>query len=409
MAKSNSEALLISALVNTGAIPSVHGLDESMFVVHTGEFRWLASYPDVYGAPASPQALIHKFPDLPYDSSIMDVQFAADEVRQAHVRRTLVKSLNACALHLEHDDLDSALIEHAKFTPPSLTRRAMVNKLTDKSFHEQYDKREEVLEVPWETLQRCTGGMREGDLWYLAARLSQGKSWSLGVFARDALLAGRKVKIYSLEMPEYQVLLRIHVLLGAALGLEVDHLAKRDRKFDPVKYRALTAAIAERVPGELYIHDTSMGRVSPANLAQDTEIDLAIVDYAGLMSTPVGGRAIDDWRSMGAISNMLKEVALSSGLRILAAAQINREGDTHGSVPPKVRNLAQSDALGQDADVVITHKQMSRSVMVYGLEKNRHGVANERFYSRFLPNVGKFYEIDRQKAEDLRDDENDLQ
>ena len=105
---------------------------------------------------------------------------------------------------------------------------------------------------------------------------------------------------------------------------------------------------------------------------------------------------------------MLKEVAVAHGLRIVAAAQINRDGDTGtNSVPPKVKNLAQSDSLGQDADVVLTHKQMSKSVMVYGIEKNRHGAAGDRLYSRFLPNTGRFNEIDKERAQDIKDEEDD--
>lgn len=234
-------------------------------------------------------------------------------------------------------------------------------------------------------------------------------SWVLANFAKTALLEGQNVRFYSLEMSKRQVLTRMHVMLGAALDLDVDHIAMRDRVYDPIAYRKIANRIQDDIPGKLSIADSSDGRVNPTTIARDKGwADLVIVDYAGLMSTPLGGRAIDDWRSMGVISNMLKEVAVSHDLRIVAAAQINRDGDTGAnSIPPKVKNLAQSDSLGQDADVVLTHKQMSRTVMVYGIEKNRHGEGGGRFYTRFLPNQGRFNEVDRDRAEDIRDEEND--
>lgn len=401
-----SESLLLSSVLNTEDDPALYGITEEMMASYAAEYRWLVSYPKLYGVRPSSEAMLQKFKDFPYTTEACDTAFAAEEVIAEYTRRQLVKSIQRAADHLEEGDVEEAMLAVSTFIPPA-RMKPMVNDLEDMSFLNQYEEHEDSLTVPWETLQRHTGGMRSGDLWYLAARLSQGKSWTLGVFARDALLAGRKVKFYSLEMPRYQVLVRMHVLLGAALGMDVDHIAMRDKVYDPIQYRKMVKRIHEEVPGELQVHDTSMGRVTPSTIAQDRGVDLAIVDYAGLMSTPLGGRAIDDWRSMGVISNMLKEVALSANMRILAAAQINREGDTTGSVPPKVKNLAQSDSLGQDADVVLTHKQMSKSVMVYGLEKNRHGACGERFYSRFQPNTGHFVEIDKDRAEDIRDDEDE--
>lgn len=399
-----SESLFLSAITNTGDDPMLYGVTEEMMHSYAPEYRWLASYPKLYGDKPSSAALTHKFPDFPYSTEACDSAFAAEEVINEYTRRLLVKSIQKAADHLEQGDTEEAMLAVSSFIPPA-RMKPMENDLADLDFLDQYQEKEDALVVPWDTLQDRTGGMRGGDLWYLAARLSQGKSWTLAAFARDALMAGRKVKFYSLEMPRYQVLVRMHVLLGAELGLDVDHIAMRDKLYDHSEYRKLVKKINEEVPGELHIHDTSMGRVTPSTVAQDRGIDLCIVDYAGLMSTPLGGRAIDDWRSMGVISNMLKEVALSNNMRIIAAAQINREGDTAGSVPPKVKNLAQSDSLGQDADVVITHKQMSKSVMVYGIEKNRHGASGERFYSRFLPNTGRFNEIDKDRAEDIRDEE----
>lgn len=145
-----------------------------------------------------------------------------------------------------------------------------------------------------------------------------------------------------------------------------------------------------------------MGRVSPgvvANRAQD--YDLNIVDYVGLMYTDDGRPAIKDWREMAEISNQLKEIALSKSARIIGASQINREGDTHGRRPPRLKTLAQSDHLGNDGDVVLTMKRYGLAT-VLSAEKNRHGEAERLFYTNFLPNDGDFREIDADTAEERR-------
>jgi replicative DNA helicase len=110
---------------------------------------------------------------------------------------------------------------------------------------------------------------------------------------------------------------------------------------------------------------------------------------------------------MASISNMLKESALSVGTPIVAAAQINRDGDSAGWRPPKVKNLSQSDALGQDGDVVLTHKQYGKTAMVYSVEKNRNGEQGSLFFTAFEPDTGNMREINKATAENLKDESED--
>lgn len=406
--KRTSESLLLSAMLNTQIDPSSYGVSAEMFNSYPAEFQWLSSYEKMYGSHPSKEAMLHKFPDFPYISEAHDVAYASEEVIGEYTRRMLVRSIQRAADCLEQGDVEEAMLSVSSFIPP-VRRTAISDDLTDEEFLKDYSDPVDVLPVPWETLDGVTGGIRKGDLWYVAARLSQGKSWVLANFARTALLEGMNVRFYSLEMTKRQVMTRMHVLLGASLDMDVDHVAMRDRIYDPIAYRKVVNRIRDEIPGQLSVVDSSSGRVNPTTVARDKGwADLVIVDYAGLMSTPMGGRAVDDWRAMATISNMLKEVSVAHDLRIVAAAQINRDGDTgSNSIPPKVKNLAQSDALGQDADVVLTHKQMCKSVMVYGVEKNRHGAAGDRFYTRFLPNTGRFNEIDKDRADDIRDEESD--
>jgi replicative DNA helicase len=85
---------------------------------------------------------------------------------------------------------------------------------------------------------------------------------------------------------------------------------------------------------------------------------------------------------------------------MVCAAQINRDGET-GNAPPKVKNLSQSDALGQDADVVLTMRAKPHDVATdFSIEKNRHGSSGIRFYTTFDPNTGVFTEISAEQAED---------
>jgi len=405
MSKPNPESRLISALINSQDVQAAprYGVNDSMLVAHANEYRWLVSFPAEHGYQPSVESLMTRFPDFPYSPDYNDVSFICSEVRQGHDHRTLVRVVKEASNCLYNQDVEAAygVLTSMNYHGQSLTHE-LKNALHDLSLLDDYE--EELIKVvmPWKTLQETTGGAAPGDLWYVAARLGQGKSWTLGAMARHALLEGKKVMLFSLEMPKKQVMTRIHSMLAPELGINVRHSDLHGRSYDPISYRKLIGQIKDNVPGELYVIDTSKGSIGPEAVRGMSEgMDLVMIDYVGLMSSPFGGRAVDDWRTMAAISNILKEVAVVNNVPIISAAQINREGDTTGSRPPKVKNLAQSDALGQDADVVITHKRLSKTVMVYSVEKNRHGESDVLWHTRFMPNEGRFEQVNTERARDF--------
>lgn len=402
----SSEALLISALVNNhdARLGQGYGLLPEMFAGFQTEYRWVLSYQATYGNAPGKDALLTKFSDFPYTDH-EDAAFAADEVRYNFNHRELRSALRSAAQAVAEGDYEDAAMAIAGYAPYTAIK-PMTNALHDMTFLDSYHERPDALELPWKTLQAVTGGVRTGDLVYLAARLGQGKSWTAAEVVAHALQQGRNVAFYSLEMPKEQQKLRIVCCLGRRLGISVDHIGMRDRIYDVIAYRKLLGRIRDEIPGSLYLFDQADGRCSPATVsARANEVDLNVIDYAGLMASPLGRKAIDDWRTMAAISNELKEMAVAKSTRVLALAQINRDGDTNSKYPPKVKNLAQSDALGQDGDMVITHKKYARTAQIYSVEKNRNGTSGVYFFTRFLPNEAGFHEISQDSADNLRDRE----
>lgn len=403
----NSESKLISALVNTQDVTSAaaYGVTPEMFLTYGAEYRWLITFPLTYERQPSVESLTTKFPDFPYSEAYMDVGFICDEVKDNHNHRTMVSALRGAGEALRNGDTDEAYAYFSSIQHPTNQMSIKLrNVLHDEAFLDSYEDAVERVEMPWKTLQKATGGPACGDFWVVAARLGQGKSWTLGSMAAHALMTGEKVIIFSLEMPEEQIRTRMHSLIARQMGMDVKHSELHGRTYDPIAYRKLLKRIREEVSGELYVVDTSKGSISTAHVASMSKgMGLAIVDHLGLMASPFGSRAVEDWRTMATISNILKEVAQVNSVPIIAAAQINREGDTSGWKPPKVKNLAQSDAIGQDADVVITMKRRSKTVAIYSVEKNRHGESGDLFHTRFLPNDGRFDEINFETARALID------
>ena len=407
--KPSSEAILVSALVNSGDVEAGDslGITSEMFAGYQPEYRWLLSYRKSYKGQPSIHAFRTKFPDFPLTDHT-DVDWAADEVRHSYIRRTLSKVVQNAAVSIAEGDLEEAIFTIGGFSVPTVGS-GIKDSLVDFGILEEMINPLVTLSTPWKTLQETTGGMRGGDLWQIAARFGHGKSWTLAEIVAHALLEGRKVVFYSLEMGQRQVQQRMHTILARKMGVDIKHSELHQRTVDLLAYKKLLHRIDEEVTGELFIVDPSFGRITPAVIqSQCTGSDLVVVDHVGLMHSIMGNKAIDDWRNMATISNMLKEVAVSHDVPILCAAQINREGDTPNWRPPKASHLAQSDALGQDADVIVTHKRYSKSAMVYSVEKNRHGESQVLFFTRFEPNIGNFRQITKEEADDIRDAEDIL-
>lgn len=394
---------MISALLKNQDVLAAeqYGVHGVHFRGYSNEYQWLLSYLNNYGTQPSQDAFFGQFPDFPYrDHS--DVRYAADEMRRDYAQHRMSEmTIEAATLSAEGDIQGAyeALQKH-HYTPTSAIPTSLI---TGESFFDEWDKPSRGIEVPWPTLQAATAGIMPGQLWFIGARLNQGKSASLCSIAVNAVLAGKRVIYYSLEMTESELRGRIHVLLARALGEEwLKATDIKHRTVDFRRYRDFVRSLPERGLGELNVHTPRDGVVSPSVVASRAgEYDLAIVDYVTLMHTDAGEPASNDWRSVTQISNRLKSVTLATDTPVLAAAQINREGD-HGDGPPKVGQLAQGDSLGQDADVVITQRCKPGGVAaVSSLEKNRHGPAGMKWWTRFSVNDGIFDEIDELRADDL--------
>lgn len=406
MRRHSSEAYLISALVSLRDAHAAQrlGITPEMFAGYQPEYRFLLSYQQTYGECPSPEALTQRFPAFVYAPN-EDVRFSADDVRDEFNRRELAKAVRSTVEQLRFGDLDAALLEWNSFSPTT-GAKSLVDSLADDAFLEHHGEFLDSIEVPWQTLQGLTRGIGPGQYWTFAARLGQGKSWTGLEIARAAILAGRKVIVWSMEMPRHQIHTRMHAMLAPHLGYGVTFNELKGGTYSKREYRDLLTSIRDNVMGNLFVLDSSDLMITPAAIAGHADAaELHIVDHIGLMRSSSGSRAIDDWRIAATISNEFKELALAKRTRVVALSQINREGDTGGWRPPRSKTLSQSDSVGQDSDVVVTAKRFSNSTMCYLLDKNRDGPSDRLYWTNFDVDNARFGEITREMAEHIKDNE----
>ncbi len=196
-------------------------------------------------------------------------------------------------------------------------------------------------------------GLHGGELILVGARPSMGKTTFAINMATHAARKGKKVAIFSLEMPREQIAMRI---LCADARINMQSVRKgmlRDE--DWVK---LARALAPLAQSEMYIDDTSgltpgQLRSRCRRLMMDHGLDLIVMDYLQLMGSDT--RAESRQVEVSQISRSLKAIAQELKVPLVACAQLSRANEKRGagSLRPMLSDLRDSGSIEQDADVVM--------------------------------------------------------
>lgn len=403
------EAHFISALLQTGQYaPATYGIRDNQILAHRQVHEWCTGYQKRAGYAPAVHLVKEKFPSFVFTPDV-NASWAAYQLHEVWELRTLHTALAEASSHLAEDRVShakSGLRSALAGLHPLLGRGSDAADLAFLSEQESTDRC--AVDLPGSgssggngQLQTLTEGIAPGDLWYVAARMGVGKSWRLLQIAVAAAERGWPVMFYSLEMPVRTVMDRIH-----RIALRDSYRGHWDDLDLPTRSQ-LVGQWAE-VSAPITVYDPSRGRCDATVVAAAAETrSLVVIDYVGLMHTTSGQRSMEDWRAAAIISNELKSAALEHSVPIVSAAQVNRSGDS--AAEPTTVHLAQSDALGQDADLVLTLKPYSRRVLANYVAKNRNGLAGVRWYTRFEPATGRFGDVSPDTARDLKaeDDERD--
>ncbi|MFP4548217.1 MAG: replicative DNA helicase [Fidelibacterota bacterium] len=296
--------------------------------------------------------------------SAANIEYWAEIVKEKSIYRHLITATNEIqkeaydATESAHDVLDKA--EHRIF-------QISQNKKSDSfnNFETVLNKTFQHLETIGDSEYHTTGiptglieldellsGFQNGDLVILAGRPSMGKTaLALSMLRNAAVEYGVPVAFFSLEMPDYQLALR---LLCAEAKVNAHQV--RTRTLPKNEYRKLTEQMGRLAQAPIYIDDTpgvSMLdiRSKSRRLKQEHDIKLVVVDYLQLLSGP---KAESRQQEITQISRSLKMLAKELDVPVLALSQLSRAVEQRtGAHRPQLSDLRESGAIEQDADVVM--------------------------------------------------------
>jgi replicative DNA helicase len=277
------------------------------------------------------------------------------------------------------------IASYAETTEPETAREISAELLETPS------ERSSGVKTGFATLDRLTLGLQPGDLWYLAAFTSVGKTALALRIAFNAAWEGRRVDILSLEMTTKQTLQRL-----ISLGFGIDLLRLRSGLMFPEEYKSFTEAQEwlEQAPIRIVNAAGKSSSELRARLQRrraEGDVDLCIVDYIGIIAG--AGRRIENRaQEVAAISRDLKLAASETGIPVLALAQINREG-ARSSSRPHLTWLKDSGGQENDADAVMfLQREPEETSATLWLSKQRNGPTGE-IALHWMAEYGRYDEI----------------
>lgn len=206
----------------------------------------------------------------------------------------------------------------------------------------------------FDDLDALLTGLHPGEMILIAARPSMGKTTlGMNIAANAAIRGGKKVAVFSLEMPVEQLMLRLMCSEARVNMQNLRHGTLTDDELERLGDTLLPLSNAE-----LYIDATSGINVTEMRsrcrrLQIEHGLDLVMIDYIGLMSASGGNPNRSRQEEVAEISRSIKGLAQELRVPIIALSQLSRAPQGRANHRPVLSDLRDSGAIEQDADVVM--------------------------------------------------------
>ena len=260
-----------------------------------------------------------------------------------------------------------------------------------------HSQKQETARTGFGGLDRAMGGLVPGSVTIISARSGGGKTdLALNVALRMAQ-KGNKVLYCTMEMPTTQLLQRAASQLARIEGERV-----RDRNLSEEEKNDIDM-LMDVLEKKARIWWQDEPEISVARVRNKMELckpDVVFIDHIGLMKRP---EYKDSYRSLGKVSNALKQLALEKKIPIIEIVQMNRSVEGRANKRPVLSDLRETGDLEQDADYVLflwpdeePQEQMHGNAwrdMNVSLAKNRHGRTGD-FKFHWQPQFHTFTEVE---------------
>jgi len=176
-------------------------------------------------------------------------------------------------------------------------------------------------------------------------------SFAMNIAASAAIKAKVPVAVFSMEMSDMQLVLRLFSSWG-----RIEQNKLRTGRLDDQDYASLTSAMNLLKKADIFIDETPA--LSPTELRararrmkREHDIGMILIDYLQLMQVP--GSKENRATEIGEISRSLKALAKELKVPVIALSQLNRALEQRPNKRPVMADLRESGSIEQDADMIL--------------------------------------------------------
>lgn len=255
--------------------------------------------------------------------------------------------------------------------------------------NEAYEHRGKIRGVPtgFVRMDRRLGGWHNGDLVFIGARPSMGKTAMMVCLALNAAKAGHAVGMVSGEQSAMQIGQRA---ISSDSGVHAERMRNGD--IDEEAWPQLTEAMRRLIDRKVRIYDRSAPTLDEVcrvarRWKQEHGISVLFVDYLQRIRFPKAENRIDE---VSEVARGLKSLARDLEIPVVCLAQVKAEVDKRNDKRPGLGDIANSDEATREADLIaflyrdeVYHDDSGdRGIAELNVEKYRHGPTGQ-FRLRF--------------------------
>ena len=229
-----------------------------------------------------------------------------------------------------------------------------------------------VIPTGWEVVDSLMdGGLGPGELGVVVVPAGVGKSWLLCSLGAKAMLAGKNVAHFTLELNENYVGLRYDCCFTGINFQDIKHNQSEVEK----KIKTINARLfVKYFPLKTVSAQSLKFHIERIQTLENFKIDVMIVDYADILRPLEKDKNSNSYSEMGGIYEELRQAAGELQIPVWTASQTNRTGLSEDVV--QAHNVSDSYRKIMTADFVIS---LSRNVTDKANNTARFHVIKNRF------------------------------
>lgn len=352
----------------------------------------------------------------------------ANQITEEAGRRTMGREIELISSELKGDSSFTSLMSRlqgltTKLAAKAFTATELFGESLRKNFTHMLDtvkSNYNFIGIPM--VDRMIYDFNPGEMIIVAARPGVGKTASLLQSVRVQIEEGKTVGFIALEMPESKLLQR---LVSAKSGISGSEIARMS-SIEFLENEQLEDALVFYTQNEQLIIDTgapydidTIERVM-RKMKYVHNVDVIYVDYIQLIGGSKGEKNENRQQQISSISRRLKNLSAELEIRLVVAAQLNRQAVQRGT-GPLLSDLRDSGALEQDASVIIflypyfsntlTDEQQEEALQRSEVLNVKFEIAKQRngpvwtFDLQFVKAIGMFRTKDEGMATDFSNSE----